>query len=219
MRGESWCEPALIRLWENLMDEYNHVLNELKTDIERIIKETTDALYAIHEKARYVISCFPLLNRADTSSVQISFLIQTVSVILAVAFYTLLERKMLGYIQNRKGPNKPGPAGLVVSIADAVKLIAKEINSPVQRNKTLFIFVAILVLATPLLLWAVYPTPIAPISFGYSALWFLCVSALGVFSLLGAGWSRNRKYSMLGGIRAVAQSVSYEVRLTFIVLH
>jgi len=60
---------------------------------------------------------------------------------------------------------------------------------------------------------------LASVTFEYSALWFLCVAALGVFALLGAGWRRNRKYSMLGGIRAVAQSVSYEVRLSFIILH
>ena len=153
------------------------------------------------------------------NAVNVCLLLQVLMVIVRVAFYTLLERKLLGYQQIRKGPNKPRAVGLVTPIADAIKLIRKEFNYPAIRNKRTFILTPAFTLTIPLALWGTFPTRYESIVFKYAALYFLSVSALGVFAILAAGWSGNRKYRFLGSIRAVAQSVSYEVGLTIIVLH
>ena len=148
-----------------------------------------------------------------------SWLLAIVSVLVAVAFFTLLERKFLGYIHTRKGPNKPGMIGLLTPFADAAKLCRKETNFPFLRNKTIYFAVPCISLLIPFLLWTAYPTSYERITFKYSILWFVCVSSIGVYVILGAGWGRNRKYGLLGAVRGVAQSIRYEVRLTLIVLH
>lgn len=146
--------------------------------------------------------------------VKICILFQLLRVVLRVAFYTLVERKILGYIQLRKGPNKPGFAGILVPLRDAVKLL-KESNQPRNSNKIIFNGTPIFSLFLAVGLWAAYPS----FSFKYSFLWFLCFTAIGVYALLGAGWSRNSKYTLLGAVRSLAQSISYEVSLSFLLLH
>ena len=146
-------------------------------------------------------------------------ILQCLPILLAVAFFTLLERKILGYVQTRKGPNKPGPFGLIIPFADAIKLFAKENTLPTVANQWLFMAVPCLSLMVPLLLWGAYPSAFELLFLKYSALWFLIIRAVSVYGILGAGWCRNRKYSLFGSIRAVAQSVSYEVCLTLIILH
>lgn len=151
--------------------------------------------------------------------VPILLFIQTLCVTVRVAFYTLLERKFLGYVQQRKGPNKPGIQGLFVPFADALKLLTKEYNTPTGRNKSIYHLVPILALMIPILLYCVYPVRFESLTFQFSSLWFICVSSVGVYAVIGAGWGSNRKYSIIGALRAVAQSISYEVSLALLVIH
>nr|AKS04450.1 NADH dehydrogenase subunit 1 [Parasagitta elegans] len=145
-------------------------------------------------------------------------LITIILIMVGVAFFTLLERKVLGYIHLRKGPNKPGSAGVFVPFADAIKLFTKELNYPNLSNKFLFICVSILIMCVPMLLWYVMPLYSMASELKLMMIFVIAVSSVGVYGTLGAGWSSNSKYSMMGSVRAVAQTISYEVSMTVVIL-
>ncbi len=148
----------------------------------------------------------------------VSSLITYVCVLLAVAFFTLLERKGLSYIQIRKGPNKVGIAGLPQPLADAAKLLTKEIAKPLIANYSPYFFAPVFSFILALLLWQLYPSLYSANYFKWGVLFFLCVSGLNVYGTLLAGWSSNSKYALLGRLRAIAQTISYEVRIALILL-
>nr|YP_009503282.1 NADH dehydrogenase subunit 1 [Bathytoma punicea]AXA45197.1 NADH dehydrogenase subunit 1 [Bathytoma punicea] len=148
----------------------------------------------------------------------ISSLFSYICILLAVAFFTLLERKGLSYIQLRKGPNKVGLMGLPQPIADAAKLLTKEIAKPTMANYSLYFVAPIFSFILALLLWQLYPSLYSLSYFKWGILFFLCVSSMNVYGTLLAGWASNSKYALLGSLRAIAQTISYEVSMALVLL-
>nr|ALQ78825.1 NADH dehydrogenase subunit 1 [Hemipodia simplex] len=148
----------------------------------------------------------------------ISLTITYILALLGMAFFTLLERKALGYFQIRKGPNKVGVAGIPQPFADALKLFTKELNKPILANNYPFLVAPMLGLFLALILWSMYPCSNPTFFLPFSILLFLCVSSFNVYSTLIAGWSSNSKYALLGALRTIAQTISYEVSMSLILM-
>nr|YP_009711664.1 NADH dehydrogenase subunit 1 [Dasypogon diadema]AYW52653.1 NADH dehydrogenase subunit 1 [Dasypogon diadema] len=145
-------------------------------------------------------------------------LVLMICVLVGVAFLTLLERKVLGYIQVRKGPNKVGLLGIPQPFCDAIKLFTSEQTYPLLSNYISYYFSPVFSLFLSLLVWMCMPMFVKLYSFNLGLLFFLCCTSLGVYTVMVAGWSSNSNYALLGGLRAVAQTISYEVSLAIILL-
>ena len=141
----------------------------------------------------------------------------TVVVILCVAFLTYLERKVIGYMQNRIGPNRVGPGGWLQPFADVIKLLLKEVVVPSSANRFLFVVAPLLSIVPALATWAVVPLfpgfAVAKIDAGL--LYVLALTSLSVYGVILAGWASNSKYALLGAMRSAAQIVAYEIAMGF----
>ena len=145
----------------------------------------------------------------------LNFLIVFVSVLLTIAFFTLLERKTLGSIQRRRGPNLTGVFGILQPIADGVKLLLKELMLPSSANIFLFLLAPLFTFFCTLMIWFTIPVQSGYVSiqFPLSTLFILAISSLSVHGIIFSGWSSNSKYAFLGGIRSGSQMISYELAM------
>ena len=136
---------------------------------------------------------------------------------IAVAYLTYAERKVIGYIQLRIGPNRVGPRGWLQPIADAVKLMFKEVILPRQSNLYLFVVAPVLAIGPALAAWAVMPFDAGLILADIDAglLYILAITSIGVYGVIVAGWASNSRYAFLGALRSAAQVVSYEIAMGF----
>ncbi len=164
--------------------------------------------FFLHTTAGYVI-----LTVLETLAV-------LVPVLVGMAYLTWAERKVLGAIHLRRGPNVVGPFGLLQAFADAVKMLTKETIVPSGANRALFVLAPMITFSLAMIAWAVIPTndhwAVADINVG--VLYLLAISSLGVYGVLIAGWASNSKYAFMGAMRAAAQMVSYEVSIGFVLV-
>lgn len=167
-----------------------------------------------------MISPLWLENAQYTATTLGYILLIVLPLILSVAYLTFAERKVIGYMQLRKGPNLVGPFGLLQPIADAVKLMHKEIIIPTRANPILFLMAPVITFTLSLIAWSVIPfgEGLVLSNLNVGILFLFAISSLEVYGIIIAGWSSNSKYPFLGAIRSAAQMVSYEVSMGLIIV-
>nr|WCH58165.1 NADH dehydrogenase subunit 1 [Scelimena sp. 1 JL-2023a] len=148
----------------------------------------------------------------------VNFIMISLMVLLSVAFLTLFERKVLGYIQARSGPISVGYMGLLQPFSDAMKLLSSESVYPLSSNYVVYCMSPLFGLFLSLFIWLLFPYITFFCSFSLGFVFLLCVMSLSVYGLMMSGWSSNSSYALLGSLRAVAQTVSYEVSLSIIMM-
>nr|WEF75047.1 NADH dehydrogenase subunit 1 [Amblyomma cajennense] len=151
----------------------------------------------------------------------LNLLMYTITILMAllsIAFFTLLERKIMGYCQTRKGPNKTGFQGLFQPFSDAIKLFTNEMNSMYYLNIMLYLISPIMGIFMMLMLWMIFYFKSNLLNLNLSLIFFLCISSMSSYSILFGGWSSNSKYSLIGAYRGFAQIISYEVSMAMILI-
>nr|YP_008999533.1 NADH dehydrogenase subunit 1 [Rhipicephalus microplus]AGH19726.1 NADH dehydrogenase subunit 1 [Rhipicephalus microplus]AGH19739.1 NADH dehydrogenase subunit 1 [Rhipicephalus microplus]AKC05535.1 NADH dehydrogenase subunit 1 [Rhipicephalus microplus]QGG43653.1 NADH dehydrogenase subunit 1 [Rhipicephalus microplus]QLD97317.1 NADH dehydrogenase subunit 1 [Rhipicephalus microplus] len=148
----------------------------------------------------------------------IYFMMLILMVLLSIAFFTLMERKFLGYCHFRKGPNKTGILGLFQPFSDAIKLFSKEMNKMFYMNKNLQIIAPIFMIIMMIMMWMIFQFSNTALNLSMSIIFFLCISSLSSYSILFSGWASNSKYSLIGSYRGFAQVISYEVSMALILI-
>src|SRR5580658_2940405 len=158
-----------------------------------------------------------LENLFEIAIIVIEILAIVICLVVGVLYLTYFERKVIGYMHVRIGPNRVGPRGLLQPFADTIKLLTKEIIVPTPSNRFLFILAPTLSFATALIGWAVIPFDQGVVLANVNAgvLYTFAISSLGVYGIMIAGWASNSKYAMFGALRAAAQSISYEIAMGF----
>nr|YP_002889408.1 NADH dehydrogenase subunit 1 [Orussus occidentalis]ACJ69706.1 NADH dehydrogenase subunit 1 [Orussus occidentalis] len=151
-------------------------------------------------------------------SMMVTYVEVVLGVMISLAFFTLLERSVLGLIQARKGPNKVGMVGIIQPMSDAIKLFSSENFNILQSNYYLYLMSPVMSLIVMLIIWISMPLKFNMMNMSLGVLFFLCISSISVYFLMMMGWSSNSVYSLLGSLRSISQTISYEVGMFMMIL-